>query len=78
MDSQHKKSFIQVCRIGRQRHYAQITDQEYQEYKVYLALERLTSQRLITQLVRRWMEEERKYYPEISLRFQEQGDTEEE
>ena len=77
MTSQYRKTFIQVCRVGGQRQYAQITGKEYQEYKVYLALERLTSQRLITQLVRGWMEQERGHYAEIAQRFREPGDVEE-
>ena len=77
MNSQHRKNFVQICRINGQRQYAQITGKEYQEFKVYLALERLTGQQLITQLVRDWIEEERKHYTEIAQRFQEPGDAEE-
>jgi len=77
MSSQQRKSFIQVCRIGGQRQYAQITGKEYQEYKVYLALEKLTSQRLITRLIRDWMQEERKHYTDIAERFRAEGGEEE-
>ena len=77
MTSQYRKTFIQVCRIKGQRQYAQITGKEYQEYKVYLALERLTSQRLITQLIRGWIEQEREHYMDIAPRFREPGDVEE-
>ena len=77
MNSQYRKTFVQVCRVGGQRQYAQITGKEYQEYKVYLALERLTSQRLITQLIRGWLEQEREHYTDIAPRFREPGDMEE-
>ena len=78
MKSRHRESFIQVGRAGGTKQYAHLTRKEYQEYKVYLALDHLTSQQLITQKIREYMEECREHYADIALRFREPGDLEEE